>query len=164
VVDAAGRCIDDLPCYCAALRGRGLRFGAYGSISQLGDLWTIELSLVDSHACTIEATTYSSEELADRDVPDRVAALARKLATPGARARARRPRAAARRRPRPHPRVRPSAPARPPPRPRPPLPERPVTLRAARHGRRQAVGRSDPEPAGSKQNGEGTPCNSARRT
>src|SRR5262244_3549030 len=55
VVAASGRCIDDLPCYCAALRGRGLRFGAYGSISQLGDLWTIELSLVDSHACTIEA-------------------------------------------------------------------------------------------------------------
>ncbi|HEU0034844.1 MAG TPA: TonB-dependent receptor plug domain-containing protein [Kofleriaceae bacterium] len=76
------KCAASIECHCEALRKRGLRYGAFGSLGHLGDLWTIELTLVDAHGCTVAGSTFASESLADDEVAARVAELATRLATP----------------------------------------------------------------------------------
>ena len=78
----ADRCGVKVECHCQALRKRGVRFGAFGSIGHLGDLWTVELTLIDAHGCTVEASELLSESLADSDIASRLAGLARQLSTP----------------------------------------------------------------------------------
>jgi hypothetical protein len=80
----AARCGVEVQCHCEALRARHVRYGGFGSLGHLGDLWTIELTLVDAHGCTVAATAYASESLTDAEVAPRLASLARKLATPEA--------------------------------------------------------------------------------
>ncbi|MDQ3341425.1 MAG: TonB-dependent receptor plug domain-containing protein [Myxococcota bacterium] len=78
----ADRCGVKVDCHCDSLRRRGLRFGAFGTIGHLGDLWTVELTLVDAHGCTVEASELLSESLADAEIASRLAVLARRLSTP----------------------------------------------------------------------------------
>lgn len=80
----AARCGVDVQCHCKELRAKHVRYGGFGSLGHLGDLWTIELTLIDAHACTVAATAYASEALTDTEVAPRLAALARQLATPEA--------------------------------------------------------------------------------
>jgi TonB-dependent Receptor Plug Domain/TonB dependent receptor len=78
----ADRCGIKVACHCEALRKRGVRFGAFGSIGHLGDLWTVELTLIDAHGCTVAASELLSESLADAEIASRLATLAQRLATP----------------------------------------------------------------------------------
>ena len=78
----ADRCGVKVACHCASLRKRGLRYGAFGTIGHLGDLWTVELTLIDSHSCSVEASELLSESLADAEIASRLAILARRLSTP----------------------------------------------------------------------------------
>ncbi|MBA3454287.1 MAG: TonB-dependent receptor [Deltaproteobacteria bacterium] len=78
----ASRCGVSVDCHCAELRKNNHRYGAFGSMGHLGDLWTIELTLVDAHTCTVEGTVFASESLSENEVAPRIAALARRLATP----------------------------------------------------------------------------------
>src|SRR5689334_8762224 len=63
--DTSARCGVDVACHCAGARKRGARFAAYGSLGKLSDLWTVELTLVDTHACTVEGAVYMSEAISD---------------------------------------------------------------------------------------------------
>lgn len=78
----ADRCGIKVACHCGALRKRGLRYGAFGTLGHLGDLWTVELTLIDAHGCTVEASELMSESLADAEIASRLAVLARRLTTP----------------------------------------------------------------------------------
>ncbi|MDX2091316.1 MAG: TonB-dependent receptor [Kofleriaceae bacterium] len=80
----AERCGPDIACQCEAIRKKGVRYGAFGAMGKLGNSWTIELTLLDAHSCTITASGYFDETLADDAVGPRLTALAHKIATPSA--------------------------------------------------------------------------------
>lgn len=56
-VDLAGAaaCRNQVACHCAAARRRGVPFASFGTLGRLGGRWTLELSIVDAHACTLAA-------------------------------------------------------------------------------------------------------------
>ncbi len=76
----AARCGLNVGCHCAHLRARRVRYGAFGSMGQLGDQWTIEMTLVDAHACSVASTAFLEESIRPDRVATRVAELARQLA------------------------------------------------------------------------------------
>ncbi len=82
--ESIAKCGADVSCHCGVARKRGVRYAMFGSLGKLGDLWTIELTLVDTHACTVEGSAYLSESLADTRVPARIIELAKRMATPQA--------------------------------------------------------------------------------
>ena len=82
--DIAARCGNDLACHCTHARKRGVRYAAFGSLGRVADLWNVELTLIDSHTCTVESALEMSESIEDALLPPRIIALARRLATPQA--------------------------------------------------------------------------------
>lgn len=76
------RCDVSVNCHCEALRQRGVRYGGFGTLARLGQQWTIELTLIDAHDCTVGNTSFTNESLADADVAPRIAQLAVHLTTP----------------------------------------------------------------------------------
>lgn len=84
IQDTIATCGAEVACHCAAARKRGVRYASFGSLGKLGDLWTIELTLVDTHACTVEGAAYLSESIADARLPAQMIELAKKLTTPKA--------------------------------------------------------------------------------
>jgi hypothetical protein len=76
------KCGAKVACHCEAMRKRGVRFGAFGSLGRVGDLWTVELTLIDAHGCSIEASELLSQSLVDARIASAIAILARRLTTP----------------------------------------------------------------------------------
>ncbi len=82
IQDAAASCGNEIGCHCANARKRGVAYASFGALGKLGKLWTIELTLVDTHACTIENAAFLSEIIPDAELPAAMIELAAKLTTP----------------------------------------------------------------------------------
>jgi len=82
IEDQIGNCGSDVACHCGAARRRGVRYASFGSLGKLGDLWTIELTLVETHACTVAGAAYLSESIEDSRLPAQMIELGKKLTTP----------------------------------------------------------------------------------
>jgi hypothetical protein len=78
----AAKCGNRVACHCEVARERGERYAAFGTAGRIGHSWSIELSLIDTHACTVIASALLSENLAPADVADRQRQLGTQLGTP----------------------------------------------------------------------------------
>ena len=78
----AARCGAKVECHCAAARGRHLRYAAFGTVGRLGDRWTVELTVIETHACTVVAGSLASEQLASSESLRRLREIATRLGRP----------------------------------------------------------------------------------
>jgi hypothetical protein len=79
---AAAKCGNHVPCHCEIARGRGERYAAFGTAGRIANSWTVELSLIDTHACTVIASAVLAESLDPAGVPERLRELGLQLGTP----------------------------------------------------------------------------------
>lgn len=80
--EVATRCETGIACHCEAARKRGLRFVAFGLAGRLGSSWSVELTMIETHACTVVSYAQLADDVVPSQTSARLRALGKKLATP----------------------------------------------------------------------------------
>jgi hypothetical protein len=78
----AERCGNRVACHCEVARSRGERYVAFGTAGRIANSWSIELSVIDTHACTVISSALLAENLHPASVPERLRTLGVQLGTP----------------------------------------------------------------------------------
>ncbi len=82
VEGAEQKCGNQVPCHCNIARNRGERYAAFGTAGRIANSWSVELSLIDTHACTVIASAVLAENVAAPAVADRLRDLGSQIGTP----------------------------------------------------------------------------------
>jgi len=80
--DVGASCGRDVHCHCRHAREHGADRAVYGNVGRIGELFTVELILLDARSCSVANSIFVSESHDPSSARARLGALVRKLITP----------------------------------------------------------------------------------